>query len=188
MKTLVLAALVLGMSSCASVNVEQNHSVPFDQYRKFTWVKPDIQANNNPLYHSQLADANIRQALSAELNKKGITEDDSQPDLLLTYHEYFQQESRQVANPAPAYPVPYSVWFRGRWIPVGYSYYYHPWNTGYHTEHYTEGTLIVDVIDARTNQLIWRGSIANPVNDPARLGKQFAREARQILTKYPAHV
>lgn len=45
---------------------------------------------------------------------------------------------------------------------------------------------MLDFIDARTNDLVWRSSIADPVSNPARLGKQFARAAREILEKFPA--
>ncbi|OZI05382.1 hypothetical protein BWI93_25755 [Siphonobacter sp. BAB-5385] len=185
-----LGVILLWMSGCTAVQVQQKSAVNFDEYRKFTFVKPDIQGNKNPLYKSGITDEMIQNAIASELTKKGLVQDDNQPDLLVSTHEYFENKTQQVANPAYPYPyyVPYNIWYRSRWMPVGYSYYYQPWNSGYHTEHYTEGTLIVDVIDAKTQQLLWLGSLENPVNDPAGLAKQFAHEAEKILARYPEHL
>lgn len=44
---------------------------------------------------------------------------------------------------------------------------------------------MIDVIDAKSNELLWRGSIENPVNNANALSKQFAKEAAHILAKYP---
>ncbi|MEJ7662722.1 MAG: DUF4136 domain-containing protein [Hymenobacter sp.] len=56
---------------------------------------------------------------------------------------------------------------------------------GPRTEQYTEGTLIIDFLDRRTNNLVWRGSMADPVDDPARLGREFSASAKDILDKFP---
>lgn len=189
LRLLALPTLVWGLVGCAPVQVDRNRAINFDAYKKYAWVKPDIQTGKNPLLNSSLSDANIRTAIEGEFAKRGLTRSDSQPDFYVMYHEYTQPETRTVANPTPTYPVygygPRAFYYGGRLIPMGYTYWYHPWSTGYHTEHFTEGTLIVDVIDARTNELIWRGSIENPVGDSARLGRQFAREAQEILKRYP---
>ena len=50
---------------------------------------------------------------------------------------------------------------------------------------YREGTLVIDIIDAKTHNLVWRGSMVDPVDDPARMSKQFAESAREIIEKFP---
>ncbi|MFN4145148.1 MAG: DUF4136 domain-containing protein [Runella sp.] len=191
LRTHVISALLMGalVSSCATVNVDKSAKINFDNYRKFSFAQPELAGQvQNPLLHNGITNQNIEQAISDEMAKKGIVRDDQNPDFLIMYHEFFQNKTQRVANYTYGYgnwgfgPIRYG--FRGRIYPVSYAYYYNPWG-GYHTEHYTDGTLIVDVIDAKTNQLLWRGSIENPVNNPARLSRQFAREAHQILTKYP---
>lgn len=59
------------------------------------------------------------------------------------------------------------------------------YNTGYRTETYNEGTMILDFIDARPNDLVWRGSVADAVNNPANLAPEFAKSAKDILDKFP---
>lgn len=192
-----IAALFLGgiMSSCATVNVENAAKINLENYRKFSFAQPEVTgAIKNPLLRNGITDQNIQHAIGDELAKKGILRDDQNPDFLVMYHEYFEQKSHQVPN-ATNYPYyGYGAWgfgpsrygFRGHFYPINYGVYYHPWSYGgYHTEHYTDGTLIIDVLDAKTSQLLWRGSIENPVGNPARLSKQFAKEAQAILNKYP---
>ena len=75
----------------------------------------------------------------------------------------------------------------------GWGWRFYPWGGtpfpyGYaprRTYTYTEGTLIIDMIDARTNQLVWRGSVAGTVDNPANLERQVEKAVRAILKQYP---
>lgn len=193
MKAITIALLstaVLIMAGCASVKVDQVDAAHLASYKKYAWVKPEEDTKQTPRLSNSITEENIRAAVKNEFTKKGITEDEQNPDLLLMYHIFTTQKTENVPNP-PAYPYygygfgPRAYYFHGRLIPIAYAGYYNPWNTGYHQEHYTDGTLIIDVIDAKTNELLWRGSMENPVNDAGSLSKQFAKEAMQILGKYP---
>lgn len=77
--------------------------------------------------------------------------------------------------------------YRGGYLPINYGYWYTTpyYNTGYRTETFTEGTMILDFIDARSNNLVWRGSVADAVNNPARLGEEFGKAAKDILDEFP---
>lgn len=193
MKTSINAlmfAALLALAGCASVKVDKVDSAHLTAYRKYAWVKPDMKTSQLPSLSGSITEENIRTAVKTEFGKKGITEDDQNPDLLLMYHIYTSEKTENIPN-APAYPYygfgfgPRAYYFHGQLIPIAYSGYYNPWNTGYHQEHYTDGTLIIDVIDAKNNELLWRGSMENPVNDAAGLSKQFSKEAKEILGKYP---
>ncbi|MBO9611275.1 MAG: DUF4136 domain-containing protein [Dyadobacter sp.] len=193
MRTITIALLstaVLIMAGCASVKVDQVDSAHLTHYKKYAWVKPEENTKQLPQLSNSITEENIRAAVKNEFTKKGITEDEQNPDLLLMYHIFTTQKTENVPNP-PVYPYygygfgPRAYYFHGQLIPIAYAGYYNPWNTGYHQEHYTDGTLIIDVIDAKTNELLWRGSMENPVNDAGSLSKQFAKEAMQILGKYP---
>lgn len=186
----IVAAMLFALAGCASVKVDQVDSAHLASYKKYTWVKPEEKTSALPELSNSITEENIRSAVKTEFAKKGIVEDDQNPDLLLMYHIFTAQKTESVPN-APAYPYygygfgPRAYYFHGRLIPIAYAGYYNPWNVGYHQEHYTNGTLIIDVIDAKNNELLWRGSMENPVNDAGSLSKQFAKEAMQILGKYP---
>lgn len=191
----VLCLLLIGwLSSCSpAVNVQEKQGVNFSRFKTYDWAKTEVKSTGdaNPIYKSSLADEMIQNAIGQELSKRGIRRvtGNARPDFYVTYHLYVENAERTVSNPpAPGYAYPYAVSYRGGFLPINYGYWYSPayFNTGYHTEQYKEGTMIVDIIDARSNDLVWRGSVADPVNDPASFGKQFSESARDILEKFPA--
>lgn len=193
-KILLGLALALGggLSACTSgVNVEQRDNVNFAKYRTFDFADTQVKTNgnHNPLLHSPIAQDHIKQAIAGELAKRGLRQVDNSPDLLITTHTYVDEAERTVYSstyPGAGFAYPYSVGYRGAFLPINYGYYYSPaYYQTPHTVQYTEGTLIIDFIDRRTNNLVWRGSMADPVDDPGRLGSEFSVSAKDILDKFP---
>jgi hypothetical protein len=53
--------------------------------------------------------------------------------------------------------------------------------------HYTEGSVIIDVIDPATHKLLWRGQASTVVDtDPDKYIKELTRAVNEIVKKYPA--
>ncbi|RPD49719.1 DUF4136 domain-containing protein [Hymenobacter sediminis] len=191
--TAALLLLITLVSSCSSsVAVQQKPGVDFSRYHTYAWAKTDVKSadSQNPIYKSSLNDEIIQGAINSEMAKRGIrpVAGNAKPDFYLTYHLYIEEAERTVANPpAPGYAFPYAMSYRGRLLPINYGYWYTSpyYNTGYRTETYNEGTMILDIVDARSHNLVWRGSVADPVGNPARLGEEFAKAAKDILEKFP---
>lgn len=185
----LLSALMVLVAGCSpGVTVQQKPGTDFSQYKTYDWAKTDVKSadSQNPIYQSSLNDAQIQQAISAELAKRGIRQaaGSANPDFYLTYHLYIDEAERTVATPqAVGYAYPYAVSYRGGYLPINYGYWYG--SPRYRTETYQQGTMILDFIDARTNNLVWRGSLVDAVNDPARLGSEFSRAAKEILDEFP---
>jgi hypothetical protein len=192
-KILLGLALALGggLSACTSaVNVEQQANVNFANYRTFDFADTEVKTDGdqNPLLRSPIAQDRIKQAIAGEMAKRGLREVENNPDLLITTHTYVERAERTVYNtyPGPNYAYPYAVGYRGAFLPINYGYWYTPaYYSQPRTEQYREGTLIIDFIDRHTNNLVWRGSMADPVDDPARLGSEFSKSAKDILEKFP---
>ena len=192
MKTRFNLALLIGiMSLChltswAQVSTDYDKSINFNQYKTFAWSTPDIQVGSNPIYKSGLITRNIETSLSDELTKRGLTMNPENPDLLVGFHTYTEKktDSYNTYNPVPMY---YPFGFRAGWryYPYGFGNWPYAWNNNIRTVQYTEGTLIVDVADAHTRQLIWRGVIEGNVSDPARLEKDVARGIHKVMKDYP---
>jgi opacity protein-like surface antigen len=194
MKNFLLAVVVavLGsLSACSSaVNVEQRANVDFARYRTFDFADTEVKTNgdNNPLLRSPIAQDRIKQAIASELAKRGLRQVENNPDFLVTTHTFVEQAERTVYDtyPGPSYAYPYAVGYRGRFLPINYGSWYTPaYYSSPRTEQYREGTLVIDFIDTRTNNLVWRGSMADPVDDPGRLGNEFSKSAKEILDKFP---
>jgi Domain of unknown function (DUF4136) len=51
---------------------------------------------------------------------------------------------------------------------------------------YPAGTLVVDVVDAKTNQLVWRGQGMNRMpNNSDEFSRQIAAAVRAIVAQFP---
>jgi hypothetical protein len=54
---------------------------------------------------------------------------------------------------------------------------------------YEAGTLVLDIVDARSNRLIWRGwatnSVEDMLNDPDRMAKTIERAVSEMLRRLP---
>lgn len=192
---LALVALLTTLGSCAPrVNVEQRANVDFSRYRTYAWADTKVKTTGdaNPIYKDPIAQDRIRAAIDGELAQRGLRKVTSgRPDFYVTTHFYIEDAERTVANPptggfAPGFAYPYSLAYGGGFIPVNYGYFYSPsYYQTYRTEQYKQGTLIIDFIDARTNNLVWRGSMADPVDEPGRIGREFSTNAKNILDKFP---
>jgi hypothetical protein len=163
---------VVGCSPRIAVDTAQN--IDFSKYRTYAWMKSDVKAGENPLYYNEIASRNVEQTVENELTTKGLRK---------------VKRTRTVAtNNGPYRPFygPYYGW--GRWGYAGWGPGWWGWNNfgpQYQQEQYQAGTLVVDMVDYRTKRLVWRGSVQNAVNDPARIGNQLAREVRRIVDKFP---
>lgn len=194
MKNILLAAgfaLLTGLSACApQVNVEQRANVNFSRYRTYDFAETEVKTSGdrNPLLRSPITQDRIKQAIAGELGKRGLQQVERNPDFLVTTHTFVEQAERTVydTQPAAGFAYPYAVSYRGGFLPVNYGYWYGPsYYSTPRTEQYREGTLVIDFIDRRTNNLVWRGSVADPIDDAGRLGSEFSKNAKEILDKFP---
>lgn len=188
MKWLWLLALPIVLSSCGSSKVvtDADPLANFSKYRTFRFADNDDQAGSNPLYHSTLLDNAIHAQIAIELQNRGIHENVDNADMLVAYHTYTEKKQSSVNN---YYPMMYGGW-AWRFYPWGFSPYPFGYWNGYNattTREYTEGTLIVDAIDATSKQLVWRGSISDAIDSPEDLSKKAMKAVQLIFKKFPIH-
>jgi hypothetical protein len=146
------------------------------QYKTFALMEPEGQANTKPTADQATAEQKIKDATVASLKSKGLKLQKDNPDLLVVYTAKVGVGSRMVyyyGYPGWGWGYPYYGWGwgygytyygRGWGYPYygygwGYPYYYGGWGYVYAAdrEHYKEGTIIIDLIDARTHKVVWRG-------------------------------
>ncbi|RIV22354.1 DUF4136 domain-containing protein [Fibrisoma montanum] len=184
-------ALVLGLFghiANAQISTDYDQSVDFSKYRTYTFAKPEVNVGNNPVYKNPLLMQRIEGNLVREFNERGLTQQKTNPDLLVKIHTYTENKTRNVYNGSAYGPL-----FRYGWGFAPYRFYwpffggyYGGWNQpAYRQENFTQGTLLVDMVDARTNQLLWRGTAQGVVDNPKRLERQIARGVRKIMKDYP---
>lgn len=162
--------LLLILTSCSTVRVAADYDkeANFNQYRSFAFYKPGV----DKVKISDLDKRRILRAIENEMTNKGMTLSEN-PDLLISF---FTKERERVDI--------YNNNF-------GYGWYWNPyWYGGYYGQSVSrtsEGTLFIDVIDAKTNNLIWQGmGTADLVLENMDKKEQRIREiVGKILEKYP---
>jgi len=181
---IALVSIAIGLCGCASskVNVDSDPAANFESYRFFRFTDADNSDANGPLYHNSLIDKSIHEQITAELSKRGIDLNPAKATMLIAYHTYTEKKQDQYNN---YYPMMYGGWGWG-FYPRGFAPYPYGYWSGYtSTYNYTEGTLIIDAVDARSNQLIWRGSISDVIDSPQDLHRKAILAVETIFKKFP---
>jgi hypothetical protein len=180
----LMAATVFAFAftSCnITSHTEKNSSVNFSNYKTFAWanngaVKKADRADND------IIDNNIKNSVSHELIKKGWAETDNNPDVLLDYTVAVKKSSKRESDPVYAYPyVPYMYGRRGI-----YNIWYPSALMGYHSYNvpFREGELSVNMVDEKTNKLIWQGWAKGEINNRTVTTKDVTAEVKSIFKKF----
>ena len=174
-----LLIAVLGGCSGVQVNSDYDPAVNFTPYRTFDWMPGPQVRTGDPRVDDATVDSRIRTAVERRLTAKGYhKESAAKPDFYVLYHAALKNKmSTTVVN--NRYGYPYYTGYPGPWVRGGETTTTHP---------YEEGTLILDVIDAGTKQLVWRGSAQARLDMQAReeTKRERVREAvREILEQFP---
>ena len=57
-----------------------------------------------------------------------------------------------------------------------------------YVENYDQGTLVLDIVDGRSNELVWRGTAQariDPSNSPEERQRRINEAVRKILDRFP---
>lgn len=168
------AALLGGCASGPKIFARQDPSADFGAYRTFGFRAPlgtDEQGYSSIL--SQL----LRTAVTREMESRGYKRAD-QPDLLVNFHVSTREKVQATSAPAAGGYYGYRRGYYGVW--GGY-----PMETT--VTQYTEGTLNIDLVDARRNQLVWEGVAVGRIREEARRNLEPAvnEAVAKIFLEYP---
>ena len=157
---LSLMALTVSMVAATAwaqhVNVDYDRDVDFSKYNTYAW-RPGQPAAN------PLVDKRILTAVDKELTAKGWTRTEASPGAIVTYQTAIGAERRL------------NAWGSGpRWG---------GWSGTVNAETILTGQLVVDVYDAVTRQLMWRGITSDTATDNAHKNEKRLNEAVAKLFK-----
>ena len=118
-------------------------------------------------------------AIASQLEARGLRRDDQHPDVYITARRSFYTEYY--------YYGPYG-WGWGPYAPAGYGPYYGSGWAGYDTYAELRGVLTVDMLDAKSGELLWRGVENKHVHQsskPASRDKRVAEEVGDVFKRFP---
>jgi hypothetical protein len=174
MKKTLLGSLLLFMVACSpEIQVHTDFDPDYDlwTFKTFDWgQKVNIEEGKNPFHYNELNDKRIKSAVQEQLTSRGYQLTEAHPDLILHYHIIVNDKSILVTEP------------------YGYNYssYWRRMETNIYS--YREGTLILDLMDSKTNNLIWRGwaiSLLNSSYKPDEIEKLIKTVVARIFKKFP---
>ena len=163
-----LSVLVLFLCACAATATAQSVQSDFDKSYDFSKLKTfDFapQPFDGALAQDSLNNGRIRHALESKLMASGFgMEEMDRPDFVVVY---YVSSRNKFSVQDYGYGPP--RWFGRRDVRV---------------DEYTEGTLTVDLIDAKTRRLVWRGRASGTVElkgNDRKIDKAVDRLVKQLL-------
>ncbi|TYA74993.1 DUF4136 domain-containing protein [Seonamhaeicola marinus] len=183
-KLLPLLAILVVVSSCSSVRVAADYdkNARFPEYKSFAFFKTGIDKAEI----SDLDKRRILRAIEAELLAKGYTKSKN-PDLLISLFTKSQQRVDVYNN---AWGM--GAWGWGGWGP-GWGAGWGPgWGWGWNQPNVstsTQGTLYIDLIDAKKKELVWQGMGTGYLSKNMEKKEERIKEfVVKIMEKYPPGV
>jgi Domain of unknown function (DUF4136) len=174
--TLALAlALVAGSGPAfAAAHSDYTKSFPLKTLKTFEF-KSQHRISRDPLANNDIWANDVRDAIRRDLASHGLAEaTNGRPDFYVAFYVGLK-DRYDVGSIDYGMPV-FRRGFRSGWWgwPRGYDVWAVP---------YTESTLIVDVIDAHTNQLVWRGHDADTLNT-GNPDKTLTKAVDNVLARF----
>jgi hypothetical protein len=163
---LALASLLATAAAAQKITTESSPDANLASYKTFTWLKePNV---TDPLMKQRIVDDVNRQ-----LQAKGLQRVDNGGDLAVAAH--MATQTQKTLNT-------FYDGFGGGWR----------WGGGFGSSTtmvntYQEGTLVVDLFEAKTKQAIWRGTATQTVSkNPQTQAKNIDKAAQKLFSKYPS--
>lgn len=158
--------------SCETIKItsDYDHGVDFNKYKTFSFTKEATQLPTNDLVRRRILDA-----LSKTITSRGLVEVTQNPDLLVDLN--LRLESKQQTS---ASSINMGGFYGRRWgMNTGFT------TTQINTTDYTEGTLIINMVDATKQELVWTGSGTSTVTERSVQQDKLETGIKKILSKFP---
>lgn len=172
-RILVLVLAAATAAGCATLTVSSHieRNVNFADYVTYDWGPPDNlpvgdpRLDNNPFFRDRVQGA-VEKQLAAKGYERALSGD---PDLLVHYHA-------SVSEKVDVYTAD---------AEHGYCY----GNCQPQIVDFEQGTLVVDLVDAKTNKVVWRGWAQDVMNgiidNQDRLDKQVDEGVTKMMELLP---
>ncbi len=171
---LSLVVLTVGCSPIYGVSYDYSENANFARMRTYDWLATSVNEKKETIDIISLR--RIRNALQHQLESKGMEVSSENPDFFIAI--YLRSKERlTVVNYGGPQVYPY----------YGYGAY---WGTPT-IRQYEEGTLLLDFVDAKSSQLIWRGSAKSDLDSattPEKREKIINEAVEKILENFPPPV
>jgi hypothetical protein len=185
MRKLVLIVVVAGVAlaaGCSSIKVRTDYDemASFRDFRTYAWIENGAEAQGDPAVSSPLTGRRIHNAVDSELIGRGYRRTDgASPDFYLAYGVVSLRRTDITSTGDPY----------GHRCYTGYrSYRYHGVGVDVQTNHWVESSIVLDVIDAASDEVVWRGWATADLDSnpsPERVSYYVERAIEKTLSEFP---
>jgi hypothetical protein len=162
----VLSLFVSTLAFAQKTNIDWDRSANFSNFHTYMWEQSPNPAHG--LWGPRIVDA-----IDKQLQAKGLTKVDSNPDMWVVYSNSIHDQKQVVGTGYGFGPS----WGWGSWAggPVTYN-----------TFVTKIGTLVVELADAKDKQLLWRGSVTNTISDNSNKNiNNLDKSVSKLFQNYP---
>ncbi len=175
MRSAMMAAVAVVVAGCQTTiraGADFDPGVDFSRYSTFTWDETDEGPTGDPrLDDSPFFAQRLHGAIVWELSTRGIREDRDSPGL--TVHHHFTVRDR-----VQVYEVDRDAGFTET-----------EYGAGTQVIQFEEGTFLVDVADAETKDILWRGwaqlDIGAALRDPEVMRERIDLALSKMFENFP---
>ena len=171
--SIIVAVFASACAPSVKVSADYNRSINFSAYKTFSMY--EMKADNV----NQLNQERIEKYIRLEMSNRGYVENKVNPDLKVNAVTVLKNR-RGISATTNYYGFggfyrPYGAWG----VPVaGY--------TSVSTYDYKDGSLVIDVIDAKVNKMVWTGSaVAELYKQPKNPEEAISTTIAKIMGNYP---
>lgn len=178
--TFAVAAVLLAGCATPGPDLRQssNPAANFGSYRTFGFISP--LATDKAGYQSLLT-ARLKDATRRGMESKGYVYSESSPDVLVNFFVNIEDKQEIRTTPGMTMGAGYGYYGYRRGMYGGIS------TTEVETVNYKEGTLTIDVVDARQKALAWQSTAEGRVSKEVRKnpGPKIDEVVAQMMTSLP---
>jgi len=177
----VLGMLLLSAATAVfGMSVESDYMKDFDLSKLRTFAFKTDRAGNDPLSSNSIEAERIQNALTTQLQANGFSQVSQDPNFIVAFYSRTTPKTEIESTPGfgfgPGFGWGYGVPYYGRWR----------WGLGpdIWTYHYQQGRIMVDMIDPKTNMLVWRGVVKDTVSGIGQSDKQANEAAKDLVRRF----
>jgi Domain of unknown function (DUF4136) len=160
----IAALLLTAVTACAGINTDYDHNADFGHYKTYSFGK--VQTANG------LWDERVKSAVESQLAAKGMTEVPSGGDVVITARDAIHNE--QQLNTF------YDGFGGGRRFGGGFGM------STTTVDNYKVGTLVVEMFDASSKNLVWRATASNTLSTkPDKNIKSLDKNVQKMFEHFP---
>jgi hypothetical protein len=178
--TTALGLALLTACSGYTVKTDYDPAIGYATYKTFDWYAASKRAKGRSSGTDPLVDKRVRTAVQAVLESKGFRQDTvAEPDFLVTYYPIYQTKKLRTTT---GFGGGYG-WGRRHWGYGGGTRF-----TTSQVHKYREGTIILEIVDSRSNQLVWQGAAEGALkhpDSPEEGQAEIDKAVRDLLAGFP---